>query len=162
MTDINVFVRPSRRNAEREAVRLARMRKQVKAGKLEVAWMSEEEKAAYRLQEAPEAGATVASDPGEYSRARSTERSRARARGAADPWANVRPEADQVSPCAGSLGARRSCRATTWDATRWLGPRSGWSGSRHAPEQLGPCEGTRTAPSFPSSPSWLSSARSHQ
>ena len=66
MTDINVFVRPSRRNAEREAVGLARMRKQVKAGKLEVAWMSEEEKAAYRLREAPEAGATVASDPGEY------------------------------------------------------------------------------------------------
>jgi hypothetical protein len=66
VTDINVFVRLSRRNAEREAVGLARMRQQVKAGKLKVAWMSEEEKAAYRLQEAPEAGATVASDPGEY------------------------------------------------------------------------------------------------
>jgi hypothetical protein len=68
VTDINVFVRPSRRNAEREAVGLARMRQQVKAGKLKVAWMSEEEKAAYRLQEAPEGGATVASDPGEYRR----------------------------------------------------------------------------------------------
>ena len=58
MTDINVFVRPSRRNAEREAVGLARMRKQVKAGKLEVAWMSEEEKAAYRLLE-PARGETT-------------------------------------------------------------------------------------------------------
>ena len=66
VTDINVFVGLSRRNAEREAVGLARMRQQVKAGKLKVAWMSEEEKAAYRLQEAPEAGATVASDPREY------------------------------------------------------------------------------------------------
>ena len=54
MTDVNVFVCCSRRNAEREAVGLALMRQQVKAGKLNVAWMSEEEKAAYRLREPPE------------------------------------------------------------------------------------------------------------
>jgi hypothetical protein len=146
VTDINVFVRLSRRNTAREAVGLARMRQQVKAGKLKVAWMSEEEKAAYRLQEAPEAGATVASDPGEYEpgEGRSTERSRAHARGAADPWANVRAEADQVSPYTGSPGARRSCRATAPDiwlaidtladalkaATQFDGNRS--PGNRHA------------------------------
>ena len=63
MTDINVFVCRSRRNTEREAVGLARIRQQVKAGKLEVAWMTDEEKTAYRLRAAPEAGATAASDP---------------------------------------------------------------------------------------------------
>jgi hypothetical protein len=36
--DINVFVRPSQRNAEREAVGLARIRQQVKAGKLKINW----------------------------------------------------------------------------------------------------------------------------
>jgi hypothetical protein len=59
--DINVFVRPSQRNAEREAVGLARIRQQVKAGKLKINWMSEEEKAAYRLREPPETGAIAAS-----------------------------------------------------------------------------------------------------
>ena len=54
MTDVNVFVRRSRRNAEREAVGLALMRQQVNVGKLKVTWMSEEEKAAYRLREPPE------------------------------------------------------------------------------------------------------------
>lgn len=58
MTDINVFVRPSQRKAQREAG-LARMRQQVKAGKLEIHWMSEEEKAAYRLQEPLETRATL-------------------------------------------------------------------------------------------------------
>ena len=57
MTDINVFVRRSRRSAEREAVGLALMRRQVNAGRLKVTWMSEEEKAAYRLREPPDAGA---------------------------------------------------------------------------------------------------------
>jgi hypothetical protein len=57
VTDINVFVRRSRRSAEREAVGRALMRQQVNAGKLKVTWMSEEEKAAYRLQEPPDAGA---------------------------------------------------------------------------------------------------------
>ncbi|MGB0097140.1 MAG: hypothetical protein WBP81_31940 [Solirubrobacteraceae bacterium] len=56
MTDINAFVRPSHRNAKREAG-LALVRKQAKAGKLKISWMSEEEKAAYRLQEPPEARA---------------------------------------------------------------------------------------------------------
>jgi hypothetical protein len=53
VTDVNVFVCRSRRNAEREAVGLALMRQQVRAGRLNVAWMSEEEKAAYRLREPP-------------------------------------------------------------------------------------------------------------
>jgi hypothetical protein len=57
VTDINVFVRRSRRSAEREAVGLALMRQRVNAGKLKVTWMSEEEKAAYRLREPPDAGA---------------------------------------------------------------------------------------------------------
>ena len=57
MTDINVFVRRSRRSAEREAVGLALMRRQVNAGRLKVTWMSEEDKAAYRLREPPDAGA---------------------------------------------------------------------------------------------------------
>ena len=48
VTDINAFVRPSQRKAQREAG-LARLRQQVKAGQLEIHWMSEEEKAAYRL-----------------------------------------------------------------------------------------------------------------
>jgi hypothetical protein len=57
VTDINVFVRRSRRSAEREAVGHALMRQQVNAGKLKLTWMSEEEKAAYRLREPPDAGA---------------------------------------------------------------------------------------------------------
>jgi hypothetical protein len=57
VTDINVFVRRSRRGAEREAVRRALMREQVNAGKLKLTWMSEEEQAAYRLREPPDAGA---------------------------------------------------------------------------------------------------------
>lgn len=57
MTDINVFVCRSRRNAEHAAIGLARVRRQVKAGKLRVAWMSDEEKVAYRLRDLPEAGA---------------------------------------------------------------------------------------------------------
>jgi hypothetical protein len=58
VTDINAFVRPSQRKAEREAG-LARMREQVKAGKLEIHWMSEEEKVAYRLREPLESRVTV-------------------------------------------------------------------------------------------------------
>jgi hypothetical protein len=54
VTDINAFVRPSHRNAKREAG-LALMRKQAKAGKLKITWMSDEEKVAYRLREPPEA-----------------------------------------------------------------------------------------------------------
>jgi hypothetical protein len=57
VTDINVFVCRSRRNAEHAAVGLARVWEQAKAGKLRVAWMSEEEKAAYRLRDLPEARA---------------------------------------------------------------------------------------------------------
>ena len=57
MIDINVFVCRSRRNVERAAVGLARVREQARAGKLRVAWMSEEEKAAYRLRDQPEATA---------------------------------------------------------------------------------------------------------
>ena len=53
----NVFVCRSRRSAEREAVGLALMRQQVNAGSLKVTWMSEEEKAAYRLREPADAGA---------------------------------------------------------------------------------------------------------
>lgn len=49
VTDINVFVCRSQRNARREAG-LALIRQQVNAGKLKVSWMSEEEKAAYRLR----------------------------------------------------------------------------------------------------------------
>jgi hypothetical protein len=56
VTDINVFVRRSRRSAEREAVGLALMRQQVNAGRRKVTWMSEEEKAAYRLREPADAG----------------------------------------------------------------------------------------------------------
>jgi hypothetical protein len=59
VTDINGFVRLSQRNPQREAG-LARIRQRVKAGKLKLAWMSEEEKAAYRLREPPETRATVA------------------------------------------------------------------------------------------------------
>jgi hypothetical protein len=60
VTDINGFVRLrlAQRNPQREAG-LARMRQLVKAGKLKIAWMSEEEKAAYRLREPPETRATV-------------------------------------------------------------------------------------------------------
>jgi hypothetical protein len=54
--DINVFARRSRRSAQRVAVGLAVMRQQVNAGKLKVAWMSEEERAAYRLRGPSEAG----------------------------------------------------------------------------------------------------------
>jgi len=53
VTDVNVFVCRSRRSVEREAVGFALMRQQVKAGRLKVAWMSEEEKAAYRLRKPP-------------------------------------------------------------------------------------------------------------
>jgi hypothetical protein len=47
---MNVFVRRSQRSAERVALGFALMRQQVNAGKLKVAWMSEEERAAYRLR----------------------------------------------------------------------------------------------------------------
>ena len=50
VTDINVFVRRSERHAEREAVGLALLSQRVKAGKLKVTWMCEEEKRAYRLR----------------------------------------------------------------------------------------------------------------
>jgi hypothetical protein len=63
VTDVNVFVCRSPRNAEREAVGLALMRQQVKAGRLKVAWMSEEEKAAYRLREPPRADRGGIYDP---------------------------------------------------------------------------------------------------
>jgi hypothetical protein len=52
---MNVFVRHSQRSAERVAVGLALMRQQVNAGKLKVAWMSEEERAADRLRSPSEA-----------------------------------------------------------------------------------------------------------
>ncbi|HYB30221.1 MAG TPA: hypothetical protein VEF89_26690 [Solirubrobacteraceae bacterium] len=52
MTDINVFVRRSEQDAEREAVGLALLPRQVKAGKLKVAWMCEQEKGAYRVARA--------------------------------------------------------------------------------------------------------------
>jgi phage baseplate assembly protein gpV len=51
VTDIDVFVCRSERNAERKAVGLALMRRRVKAGTLKVGWMCEEEKRAYRLRE---------------------------------------------------------------------------------------------------------------
>ena len=54
---MTVFVRRSQRSAERVAVGLALMRQQVNAGKLRAAWMSEEERAAYRLRGPPEARA---------------------------------------------------------------------------------------------------------
>jgi hypothetical protein len=54
VTDINVFVRRSEQDAEREAVGLALLRRHVKAGKLKVAWMCAEEKRAYRLREPTE------------------------------------------------------------------------------------------------------------
>jgi len=54
VTDINVFVRRSEQDAEREAVGLALLRRQVNAGKPKVAWMCEEEKRAYRLRERAE------------------------------------------------------------------------------------------------------------
>ena len=57
MTDIYAFVCRSQRNAEHAALGLARLREQAKAGKLRVAWMSEEEKAAYRLRDPREARA---------------------------------------------------------------------------------------------------------
>lgn len=59
MTDINGFVRLSQRNPQRDAG-LARVRQRINAERLKVAWMSEEEKAAYRLQEAPETRPAVA------------------------------------------------------------------------------------------------------
>ena len=59
MTDINGFVRLSQRNPQRDAG-LARVRQRINAERLKVAWMSEEEKAAYRLQEPPETRPTVA------------------------------------------------------------------------------------------------------
>jgi hypothetical protein len=49
VTDLNAFVRPSRRQAQREAS-LARIRLLVKAGQLEIHWMSDEETVAYRLE----------------------------------------------------------------------------------------------------------------
>ena len=52
---MNLLVRRSQRSAERVAVGLALMRQQVNAGKLKVAWMSEEERAAYRLRSPSEA-----------------------------------------------------------------------------------------------------------
>jgi hypothetical protein len=54
VTDIDVFVRRSERNAEREAVGLALLRRQVKAGKLKVTWMCEQQKRAYRSREPAE------------------------------------------------------------------------------------------------------------
>jgi len=57
VTDINVFVRRSEQDAEREAVGLALLRRQVKAAKLKVTWMCEEEKRAYPLREPAEARA---------------------------------------------------------------------------------------------------------
>jgi hypothetical protein len=55
MTDINGFVRLSQRNPQRDAG-LARVRQRINAERLKVAWMSEEEKSAHRLQEPPEPG----------------------------------------------------------------------------------------------------------
>jgi len=57
VSDINAFVRRSESNPERKAVGLALMRRQVKAGKLKVSWMCEEEKRAYRLREPAEPSA---------------------------------------------------------------------------------------------------------
>ena len=59
MTDVNVFVCRSRHRAEREALGLTLMRQQVAHGKLKAAWMSDEEKAAYRLREPQEARADL-------------------------------------------------------------------------------------------------------
>jgi hypothetical protein len=56
VTDINAFVHRSRHSAEREAVGLALVRQQVNAGRRKVTWMSEEEKAAYRLPEPVDGG----------------------------------------------------------------------------------------------------------
>ena len=50
MSDIDEFVRRSQRNPQRVAVSLALMRRLANAGKLEVAWISEEERAADRLR----------------------------------------------------------------------------------------------------------------
>ena len=59
VSDINAFVRRSECNPARKAVGDALMRQQVKAGKLKVTWMCEEEKRAYRLREPPEASRRV-------------------------------------------------------------------------------------------------------
>ena len=59
MTDVNVFVCRSRCRAEREVLGMALMRQQVADGKLKAAWMSEEEKAAYRLREPQDARADL-------------------------------------------------------------------------------------------------------
>jgi hypothetical protein len=80
VTDINAFVRPSQRKAQRDAG-LARMRQQVKTGQLEIHWMCEEEKTAYRLPEPLDTSASVPPvcdaterEPNEVSRARASAR----------------------------------------------------------------------------------------